>query len=148
LKRERGEAMTVLQSSEGVRAALDEERATVAQLHADLAARQTQMASLVARASDGLERSHSEIYVAGASEGASAASEALKRAAADLKALRAQVGAVLTEAAAPHFVGLLATEVADAAGAGAVGAGMIMDAAGAAALAAENEALRRSVVGI
>ena len=52
----------MLQSSEGVRAALDEERAAVAQLHADLARRHAQMMTLMARASDGGE-GRGDLYI-------------------------------------------------------------------------------------
>ena len=155
LKRERAEAMTVLQSSESVRAALDEERGAVAQLHADLARRQTQMTALAAQASDSIERTHSELLVAAAREdghgGGSQTSEMLKRAATDLKALRTQIATGVSAGTAPHFEGLLATEevAADDATTGGDGGGRRLDSSSSssvtAALAAENEALRQSI---
>ena len=123
------------------------------------------MMALVAHATDGLERAHSELLVAAAaaegSEGGShggttqrTSSETLKRVAADLKTLRARIatGGATTggtgTGTAPHFEGLLATEVShdeEDEGNNATGGGGRFAAASAAAIADENKALRRSV---
>ena len=94
----------------------------MAALHTELAQRHSQVVALVARAGDGVARSHSELVIASAGSGvgsgsagggpAVAAAAALDRAATELKALRTSLGASGMGAgasdAAPHLARHLA----------------------------------------
>ena len=63
LKRERERVVGVLRSSEGVRAALDEERDAVARLHADVTARRARVASLAAKAASRVDAARVEMEI-------------------------------------------------------------------------------------
>ena len=166
LKREREQATTVLRSSESVRAALDEERDAVAQLHADLARRQSRAVALMARAGDSIERQRADLELVAASAAAaapaSASAAALKQAAAALGELRRQIRSGVSDLSDPpsggsrasHLSVCLAAEAeadqsidrsaANGWSSGADAAGVAAMVAENAAMAAENAALRRS----
>ena len=63
LKRERERVVGVLRSSEGVRAALDEERDAVARLHADVTARRARVASLAVKAASRVDAARVEMEI-------------------------------------------------------------------------------------
>ena len=95
LKREREHAAGVLRSSEGIRAALDEERDAIARLHANVTARQARVASLVAKAASRADAARVEIEAGDAAGDATddgvraAAALVLRRLTEDLRVIRA-----------------------------------------------------------